>query len=455
MLAGIIVGVRLLTAAVLAFSVPVVAQVASDTSTSQNLVLRDIRLIDGTGRAPIEHASILIKNGRIAQIVTRGTAGSWGDARVLKLSGKTVMPALINGHGHLGLTKGTKVSPANYTAENVQRQLMQYERYGVTTMISLGMNKDLLYQLRSQQGKGELGGATILTADRGIGTPHGVPGVKVGPDQLYRPATPEEARKDVQEMASRDPNLIKVWVDTNFRTLPAPNPAVYIAAVDEAHRLKLRVAAHVFYLADAKKLLQNGVDILAHSIRDQEIDTDTISFMKEHNIYYIPTLQLEESFFIFAEDPAWMKTPFFQDALDPALAKTLSSAGYKRKVGHDKNTPLHRAALQTAMVNLMKLKVGGVPISFGTDSGANPYRIQGWAEHRELQLMVAAGMTPVEAIHCATAVAAKMLQMDEKTGTVEKGKQADLLVLDADPSADIANTEKIAMIFHQGRQVNR
>ncbi len=418
------------------------------------MLLQNLRLIDGTGRPPADHVSILIQNGKIAQILT-GTTVQLRDsnAQTIDLAGKTVMPGIINGHGHLGLTQGATVSPANYTPENIERQLTQYQRYGIAKMISLGMNKDLLYGLRSAQGKGELDSTTILTADRGIGVPGGVPAVKVGPDQIYRPATPDEARRDVREMASRAPDLIKVWVDDGLHKLPPPNPAVYAAVIDEAHKQKLRVAAHVYYLADAKRLLQDGIDILAHSIRDQEIDADTISLMKEKKIYYIPTLQLEESFFIFSEDPAWMNTSFFQSALNPELSQLLTSAAYKQKVEQDPTTPIHRAALQTAMVNLKKLRDGSVQIAFGTDSGANPYRIQGWAEHRELQLMVAAGMTPLEAIHSATAVTANMLDLGEKTGTVEVGKQADLIVLNADPSADIANTEKIAMIFHNGQPV--
>ncbi len=440
-------------AAIALYSLPVAGQ-----TDASSIILRDVRLIDGTGAPPKEHVSILIQNGRIAQIFT-GTGVTITDsgAQALDLSGKTVIPGLINGHGHLGLTEGTSVSPANYTQENIERQLAQYERYGVTTVMSLGMNKDLLYQLRSEQEKGNLTGATILTADRGIGTPGGVPAVKVGPDQLYRPATAEEARADVREMAQRSPNLIKVWVDDNLHKLPAPKPAVYAAAIDEAHKQHLRVAAHVYYLADAKRLLEDGVDILAHSIRDQEIDPDTVSVIKSKKVYYIPTLQLEESFFIYAGHSAWMDTPFFRNALNPELAETLTYPSYKAGVQRDKTTPIHRAALQTAMANIARLREAGLIdlIAFGTDSGANPFRIQGFAEHRELQLMVQSGMTPMEAIHSATSVNAQMLHMGERIGTIEPGKEADLIVLGADPTADITNTEKIEMVFHHGRQVKR
>ncbi len=417
-------------------------------------VLSDVRLIDGTGQPPVEHASILIQGGKIAGIATAGSSiHAPTGARVLKLTGKTVIPGIINGHGHVGLVSGTTVNGSNYTGVNIERELVQYERYGVTTVISLGMNKDLLYKFRADQEKGEEGGATVLTAGRGIGVPGGVPAVKVGPDQLYRPATPEQARKAVREMAAHAPNLIKIWVDDNGGKLPRPNLDVDAAAIDEAHKLNLKVAAHVFYLADAKRLIQSGVDILAHSVRDKPLDADTVSLIKNKGIYYIPTLQLEESFYIYAQSPAWINSPFFTRSLSPQLSKTLDSSSYKDQVRKDPSTPAHEKAFGIAVENLRKLHSATAPIAFGTDSGANPYRIPGWAEHRELQLMVQAGLKPLEALHCATEVNAKMLGLADTTGTLQKGKQADLIVLDADPLSDISNTEKITMIFHEGRQV--
>lgn len=428
-----------------------------ETSAEKPIVLQDVRLIAGSGYAPVNHASILIEDGKISQIVTYGNGNEqWpADANILKLTGKAVMPGIINGHGHLGLSQGITVGPQNYTEQNIEQQIQQYERYGVTTMISLGMNQDLLYGIIARQKKGEIEGATILSADRGIGTPGGVPGVDVGPNQLYRPTTPEEARRDVDEMAGRHPTLIKIWVDTGLGKMPAPNPLVYGAAISEAHKKRLRVAAHVYYLADAKRVAQDGIDILAHSIRDQPVDAEMIQLLKRHHIYYVPTLQLEESFFIYADHPAWMDTPFFKNAVNPELSAQFQSPVYKQKVAQDPTTPIHREALKTAMANLKILQDAGIQIGFGTDSGANPYRIQGFAEHRELQLMAQAGLTPIQAIHCATGVNAQMLRIDTKTGTIQQGKQADLIVLDGDPSQNIADTEKIAMIFHNGREVKR
>lgn len=436
---------------------PTQTKPAETSAAGKAIVLQDVRMIAGSGYAPVNHASILIQDGKIAQIVTYGNGNDqWpADANVLKLTGKTVMPGIINGHGHLGLSQGLTVGPQNYTEQNIEQQMLQYERYGVTSMISLGMNQDLLYSIIARQKKGEIEGATVMTADRGIGTPGGVPGVDVGNNQVYRPATPEEARADVDEMATRHPTLVKIWVDTGLGKSPAPNPAVYAAAITEAHRKRMRVAVHVYYLADAKRVAEDGADILAHSIRDQPVDSEMIALLKKHKMYYVPTLQLEEAFFIYADHPTWMDTAFFKNAVNPEVLAQMLSPEYQQKITQDPTTPIHRAALRTAMANLKTLQDAGIPIGFGTDSGANPYRIQGFAEHRELQLMVEAGLTPIQAIHCATGVNAQMLHIDKSTGTIQQGKTADLIVVDGDPSQDIADTEKIAMIFHNGREVKQ
>lgn len=414
--------------------------------TPVSYTLQDVRLIDGTGTAPAAHATIVIRNGKIAS-VTKGKAQASSGANVLRLSGKTVMPGIINAHGHVGLVNGTDVSPGNYTGVNIMRELVQYESYGVTTTMSLGLNKDLVYTLRTEQGKGNEPGATLLTAGRGIGVPNGMPPVKAGKDQLYRPATPEEARAAVRETAAHSPNVMKIWVDDSMGKLPKMKPEIYGAVIDEAHRSNLKVAAHVFYLDDAKKLMEDGVDILAHSVRDKPLDNDALSMMKSKNVAYIPTLELEESFYVFGESPAFMNSPFFQRGVNSKLEAALKNEG------KDKGSAPHREAFNVAIENAKLARTATITIGLGTDSGANPYRIPGWAEHRELQLMVQAGISPLEAIHIATGVNAKVLGIEDKTGTIEKGKNADMIVLDGDPSVDIHNTEKINRIFHNGRVV--
>jgi imidazolonepropionase-like amidohydrolase len=276
----------------------------------------------------------------------------------------------------------------------------------------------------------------------------------VGPDQIYRPKTPEEARQAVREMAAHHPDIIKTWVDDNLGKSPRPNFEVEVAVINEAHKRGLKVAAHVFYLADAKKLVSDGVDVLAHSVRDKPVDQEFIRLVKQHGTVYIPTLQLEEAFFIYPDKPDWIKSPFFLDALQPSVREMLLSPEFAAKVRSDPTTIEHRQFLATAEQNLKKLADAGVTIGFGTDSGAMPTRVAGFAEHRELQLMVEAGVSPAQGIHCATAVNAGFLAI-QQTGMLVGGKQADLLVLDADPLSDIANTEKMAAVIHNGSVVRR
>jgi imidazolonepropionase-like amidohydrolase len=373
--------------------------------------------------------------------------------QVRELSGKTVMPGLISAHSHLGLIVDDAESSAEgYTRENVTAQLKQFERYGVTTILSLGANRDLVYALRDEQRRGRLEGATIFTAGRGIGVPGGAPGLPAAADQIYRPATADEARKDVDELAARRADIVKIWVDKGHGAMPEMTPEIYKAVIEEAHRKNLRVAAHEYALEDAKELVADGVDVLAHSVRDQVVDDGFVEAMKQHKVWYVPTFTVDESFFVYAGRPEFMETLFFQQAAGPQLAEKFDAPGYAEKVNQDPQTAQHRKDFAIGQQNLKKLFDAGVNVGFGTDSGALPGRIPGFAEHRELELMVEAGLTSMQAIRAATGENAKLLHAADR-GTIAAGKRADLLVLDADPLADIRNTRKIFAVYHDGRSI--
>lgn len=412
-------------------------------------IIPNVNVIDGTRAAMAKGVTIVIDGAKIRELRTGAQAAKpKRGERILHFEGKTVTPGLISAHSHVGLVDGTTTKPENYNRQNIERQLKQYEQYGVTTIVSLGLNQDLVYQLRDQQRTGKLSGATLLTAGRGIGVPGGVPGLNVAKDQVYRPKTTDEARQAVREMAAHKPDIIKIWVDDNLGKSPKPNMEVEAAAIDEAHKRGLKVAAHVFYLSDAKKLVEDGVDVLAHSVRDKPVDNDLIRVMKEHHTFYIPTLQLEEAFFIYPDKPDWIDSPFFLNALQAPTRQTLLSPNYAAKIQSDPTTVEHRQFLATAQQNLQLLSKAGITIGFGTDSGAMFTRVPGFAEHRELQLMVESGLAPLDAIRSATSRNATMLGLD--TGVIAPGKRADLLVLDGDPLQNIANTEKIAAVIHNG-----
>ena len=428
------------------------ALLVSLSSAAQPVVFEHVRLIDGTGRPPQEDSLLVIEGGRILAAGKAGKVKRPKDARVVDASGKTIIPGLIVSHGHVGVVMDGQNRPDAYTRENVQAGLLQYEQYGVTSVLTLGLNRDLVYDLREEQRQGKLSGASLFTAGRGIGAPGGAPPLPLAPDQVYRPKTADEAVAAVREMAGHHPDFLKIWVDDVFGKFPKMDPAVFAAVIDEAHRQKLKVASHVFYLDDAKALIGKGIDALGHSIRDRDVDPELIALMKERGTFYVATLNVDESSFAFLDDPTLFDNPWFRNALSPEALEQLRSPEYRNKVMSDPNLAKNRAALATGMRNLKALHAKGIRISFGTDSGGNPVRIPGWAEHRELELMVKAGLSPMDALVAATRGAAAMLAAANR-GTLAKGQRADFVVLAANPLEDIRNTRQIVATWNGGREV--
>jgi imidazolonepropionase-like amidohydrolase len=416
------------------------------------VILEGARLIDGTGRPARDNAALIVIGDRITAVGTAGKLARPKGARVIDVHGRTIIPGLISAHSHAGLITGSANRADAYTREAVQNALSVYEQYGVTSVVTLGLNRDLVFELRDQLKQGAIPGASLFTAGRGIGAPGGVPPQPVAPDQIYRPATIEEARADVRELAGHHVDIVKIWVDDNFGKFKKMPPDLYAAVIDECHKQKLRVAAHVFYLADAKALIAAGVDVLAHSVRDLPVDDELVRALKARGVFYIPTLSVDESFFVFAEHPEVMADDFFARAVNPEQLQMLQSQAYRDKVKANPVVAKEKAAFAVASRNVKTLHDAGVQVAFGTDSGANPERIPGWGEHHELELMVRAGLTPMEAIVAATQKSAALLKASDR-GTLEPGKRADFLVLAADPTADIRNTRRLVTIWHGGREI--
>ena len=318
---------------------------------SGSVVLEGARLIDGTGRSPIENAAFVIEGGVIRVVGPAGSVRYPKDARVIDARGKTIIPALINLHGHLGLTRdGLSQSGSNYTEENLRGQLEKYLAYGVGTVVSLGTDQDLIYKLREAQRSGALAGARLYTAGRGFGVKGGYPPALANAGDRYRPQTPAEARAEVRELASHHPDFVKIWVDDDFGRLPKMKPEVYRAIIDEAHRHHLRVIAHVFYLADAKSLVKAGIDGLGHSVRDRPVDAKLIEAMTARGVFYIPTLARDESTFIFGlgSGPEWQDDPFFRKGLAPGALSTITGQAFRDKARANPDLPQLQAAFAMA-----------------------------------------------------------------------------------------------------------
>jgi imidazolonepropionase-like amidohydrolase len=420
---------------------------------AQTTALRGARVIDGRGGAPIDDAVIVMRDGRIAAIGPSAATAVPPDAQVVDCTGKTVIPGLISNHSHIGIFVGLKAAPENYNRDAILRQLKQLEAYGVTTVMALGLNAPLFYELRPELHAGRVPGADLFGADQGLGVHGGQPSttaVPIGENRVSRPDTVEMARASVREMAARKTDMVKIWLDGAGGLMPKLKPDIYSAVIEEAHKSGLRVAAHIYDLDDAKAIVRAGVDVIAHGVRDKPVDSEFIDMMKARSVWYISTIVLDYTNFVFADQPPWMREPFVQRALHPAVRAQFDDPEYRERTLASPVTAKNRAAVATNKQNLKAVSDAGIGIGFGSDSGVG-LRIPGMAEHLELALMVDAGLTPMQAIANATSNAAALLKLDDR-GVLAPGRLADLVVLDADPSADISNSRKIHAVWHRGKQ---
>jgi len=393
------------------------------------------RIIDGPGKPAIENATLIVRDGRVEAVGPASAVKPPAGAQTINLAGKFIIPGLISTHVHVSDVQGLR--PPAYTDENTLRQLGVFARYGVTTVLSLGGEKEPAFKARDAQNTPSLDRARIYLAG-----------------DVITGGTPQEARQMAARVAAMKPDIIKIRVDDNLGSTPKMPPEVYRAVIDEAHQRGLRVAAHIFYLEDAKDLLRAGADIIAHSVRDKEIDDEFISLMKKRDIPYCPTLTREISTFIYESKPAFFSDPFFLREADREVVAQLQEPQRQEAMRKSATAQRYKEALAVAKRNLKKAIDAGLLVAMGTDAGPFANRFQGYFEHLELEMMAESGLTPAQIIRSATSDAARAMKVDG-IGALKKGAWADFVVLERDPLKDIRNTRSIASVWIAGNQVKR
>lgn len=407
------------------------------------------RVIAGDGNAPIENAAFLVERGRFVRVGRKGAIQAPQGAARVDLTGKTVIPALVDAHSHIGYMKNLTSGAENYTRENILDHMRRFAYYGVGASQAMGSDfGEMPYRLRDDILEGKYpDAARFLTAGRGL-----APLSEISPDNMRQAAfavtTVSGARASVQELVPRKVKLIKTWVDDRGGAVKPLAPELYRAIIDEAHRNNLRVAVHATDLQQAKELLRANVDVFAHMISD--VDAELLALFKQHPKTTVLSALGGPHRAVHAP---WLNPvhPLIAETVLPEQIARLQSRFPLKGDGLVRS----KDSWDRLAGGIAKLHASGVPIGVGTDGGGQQGdQFIGWTMHAELENMVMAGIPPAEALVAATKISAEILGQDD-LGMVAAGKSADFVVLDANPLENITNTRRISRVFLRGVEIDR
>jgi imidazolonepropionase-like amidohydrolase len=424
--------------------------------SSQAVLYDGARLITGDGSAAIDGGAFLVQNGHIRAIGRRGSFPTPAGVLRVDLSGKTVMPALINVHVHIGYEGYTSWGAKNYTPQNVLDHLQREAFYGVGVNQSVGSSPtEASIQFQRDQAAGKFPPASRFFFMPGMAPPNG------GPDEVLREATSalhvinevstaREARAAVQGMDSKKIRQVKIWVDDRRGTYPKMTPEVYDAIIDEAHKRGMMVHAHATTLADQKAVVRAGADVLVHLVQREKLDDEFLALLKEKKPYWATVIGLGDPTAVCEHDP------FFEQALPASVIAAIRANKDPRPLTANCPPPSANASTREAIIayNFPRMIASGARIVLGTDTGVEPGHTFGSGEHLELARWVQLGLSPSEVIVAATQRPAELMGLKD-SGTLAVGKRADFIVLDANPLADIRNTRRISDVYLYGVRFDR
>ena len=428
----------------------------SQAAAGSAVIYEGARLIVGpAATAPIENGAFVVQDGVITAIGSKGAVTAPARAAHVDLSGKTVMPAIVDVHAHLGYEKYTRAvgdaRAEHYTPENILDHLQRSAFYGVGTVHDGGTAvMGISLQFQADQKAGKYPPAAQYSFNIGVVPPDG------GPDEIlikgsrpmhanYEVDRAIEARKAVQEIAGKNLRHLKIWIGDRNGTYPAMPHEVYEAVMDEAHKRGIKVHAHAMTLRDQKDIIGAGADLIVHIVANEKVDDRLLALVKEKKPYWVPSIGTGIGTGLVRETCS--KDPFTADVI---------SAEMLADIIRTECTPNANAAQREEILryNLRSMTAAGARLVLGTDAGIRPSKTFGSADHQEMTTYVKLGIAPAEALEAATSRAADLLGVTD-VGRLATGKRADFIVLDANPLADINNTRKIAAVYLRGAKLDR